>query len=75
VNTLEHVNELFADAVFQEMQKKRFGLKSCRAKVDAVLADDLRTIYMRNLERKGCGCSVEYQGCSHTAVEERINTL
>lgn len=75
MNTLEHINELFADAVFQEMQKKRFGLKTCRAKVDAALADDLRTIYMRNLERKSCGYSVEYQSCSQAAVEERINTL
>lgn len=75
MNTLEHINELFADAVFQEMQKKRFGLKTCRAKVDAALADDLRTIYMRNLERKDCGCSVEYTSCSQVAVEERINTL
>lgn len=75
MNTLEHINELFADAVFQEMQKKRFGLKTCRAKVDAALADDLRTIYLRNLERKDCGCSVEYASCSQVAVEERINTL
>jgi hypothetical protein len=75
VNTLEHISELFADSVFQEMQKKRFGLKTCRAKVDAELADDLRNIYMRNLERKDCGCTVEYQSCSQVEVEERINTL
>lgn len=75
MNTLTHINELFADAVFQEMQKKRFGLKTCRAKVDAELADDLRSIYIRNLERKDCGCTVEYESCSHTKVEERINTL
>ena len=75
MNTLEHISELFADSVFQEMQKKRFGLKTCRAKVDAELADDLRNIYMRNLERKDCGCTVEYQSCSQVEVEERINTL
>ena len=46
-----------------------------RAKVDAALADDLRSIYMRNLERKECGCTVEYQSCSQVQVEERINTL
>lgn len=75
MNTLNHINELFADSLFQEMRKKRFGLKVCRAKVDAELADDLRNIYMRGEERKTCGCITETVSCSHVAVKERINTL
>ena len=74
-DTLNHINELFADSLFQVMRQKRFGLKTCRAKVDHELADDLRNIYMRNLERKTCSLETEYLGCSGTRVEERINTL
>lgn len=74
-DTLDHINELFADSLFQIMRQKRFGLKTCRAKVDYELADDLRNIYMRNLERKSCNLEIEYAGCSGERVEERINTL
>ena len=74
-NTLTHINQLFADALFQEMQRKRFGLKTCRAKVDADLADDLRQLYIRGQERKDCGCNTDSASCSLTAVQERINTL
>lgn len=74
-DTLTHINQLFADALFQDMQRKRFGLKTCRAKVDADLADDLRNLYMRGEERKACGCNVDSAGCTHDAVIERINTL
>ena len=75
IDTLTHINQLFADALFQDMQRKRFGLKTCRAKVDADLADDLRNLYIRGEERKTCGCAVETVSCSHNAVIERINTL
>ena len=74
-DTLDYINELFADSLFQIMRQKRFGLKTCRAKVDHELADDLRNIYMRNLERKSCNLETEYAECSGERVEERINTL
>jgi len=72
---LTHINQLFADALFQDMQRKRYGLKVCRAKVDADLADDLRNLYVRGEERKACGCTVETTSCSHASVTERINSL
>lgn len=73
MSSLSHINELFADAVFQEVRKRRFGLKICKAVVDAELADDLRNLYQRSLEQQACeqnSCT-----CSITTIEERINTL
>ena len=73
-DTLTHINQLFADSVFQEIRKKRFGLKTCKAVVDAELADDLLNIYKRKCERAACG-EVTNLGCLMQDVEERINTL
>jgi hypothetical protein len=70
-----HINRLYADAVFQEIRKKRFGLKVCKAHVDIDLADDLRNIYARQLELVDCGCNPDLSSCSKVKVEERINTL
>ena len=73
--TLSHINKLFADSVFQEIRKKRFGLKVCKAHVDLDLADDLRNIYSRQLELIDCECNPDLGSCSRISVEERINTL
>lgn len=75
MDTLEHINELFADSVYQDMRRKRYGLKICRARVDAEFADDMRNIYMRACERKACGYETETVACGLTKVTERINTL
>lgn len=73
-NTLTHINQLFADSLFQEIRKKRYGLKICKAIVDPELADDLLNIYKRKCEMAKCGDATNV-GCLMQDVEERINTL
>jgi hypothetical protein len=71
----EHINELFSDSLYQEFNRDRFGLKSCKKKLDSYLAYDMKNIYERAKEREKCGEVVNDSCCTLKAIEEQINTL
>lgn len=71
---LERISELFADSVYQSYKKQRYGLKSCKAKVDPEFAQDLRDLLIRTNEMNTCGLSFG-AGCSKVTIEEKIKTL
>ena len=71
----EYINELFADSLFQEFNKDRFGLKSCKKKLESTYAYDMKMLYQRTKERQDCGEILNDSCCSLKAIEERINTL
>ena len=72
-DALIHINQVFAEAVFSNYKKKRYGLKNCSNNINADFADDIRNLYVRALEMVGCECSL--QGCTVEQLRERINTL
>lgn len=67
------INKLFAEAVFTNYRKKRYGIKNCRVIYDPEFLNDLRELQKRSAEMKRCerelGC------CSPTKIEEKIKTL
>jgi hypothetical protein len=71
----EYINELFADSLYQEFNRDRFGLKSCKKKLDSELAYDMKTLYERAKEREECGIVDTDCCCSLKKLEEQINTL
>jgi hypothetical protein len=71
---LERINELFADSVYQAYKKQRYGLKSCKAKVDPEYAQDLKELLVRTNEMNTCGLTFG-GGCSKISIEEKIKTL
>lgn len=71
---LEHISELFADSVFISYRKQRYGIKSCKAKINAEYAQDLLEVYKRATEMNTCGLT--FGGCcSKISIEEKIKTL
>jgi hypothetical protein len=71
---LEHISELFADSVFISYRKQRYGIKSCKAKVDPDFTHDLMELYKRSSEMNTCGLTFG-GGCSKLSIEEKIKTL
>jgi hypothetical protein len=71
---LERISELFADSVYISYKKQRYGLKTCKAKVDAEFAQDLRELYKRASEMNTCNLTFG-GGCSKLSIEEKIKTL
>ena len=71
---LERISELFADSIYISYKKQRYGLKSCKAKVDPEFAQDLRELYIRSTEMNGCNLTFG-GGCSKLSIEEKIKTL
>lgn len=72
-NTLTHINKIFAESVEADYKRKRYGIKTCRAKVDADFANDVRELLNRSLELEGCGLKLD--SCGIQSIKERINTL
>ncbi len=75
MDVTEYINELFADSLYQEFNRDRFGLKSCKKRLDSDLAYDMKIIYERAKERTECGIIISDSCCSLEAIEEQINTL
>lgn len=75
MDALTNINELFADSLYQEFNAERYGLKSCKKRLDPDYAYEMRSLYERAVERQVCG--IVEQGCCCTldALEEQINTL
>lgn len=71
----EHINELFADSLFQEFNRDRYGLKSCKKKLESEIAYDYKILYERAKEREECGIVDSNCCCSLKKLEEQINTL
>jgi hypothetical protein len=74
MDPIERISEVFADSVFVSYKKTRYGLKSCKATIDAEYASDLRDIYLRTLEMNTCGLTFG-GGCSKISIEEKIKTI
>jgi hypothetical protein len=74
MNVLSHISELFSQAVFIKFNSQRYGLKVCQATVDADLANDLRLLLKRSIEREQCSLE-ENPCCTREMIEEKIKTL
>lgn len=74
MDPLEHISEVFADAVFVSYKKTRYGLKSCKTTVNAEYASDMRELYLRTLELNTCGLTFG-GSCSKISIEEKIKTI
>lgn len=71
----EHINKLFADSLFQEFNRDRYGLKSCKKKLESEAAYDYKILHERAKEREKCGIVDSDCCCSLKKLEEQINTL
>jgi hypothetical protein len=69
-----HINELFADSLYQEFNQDRYGLKGCKKRLDPDYAFEMKALYERGLERKDCNLTFDCC-CSFEKLEEQINTL
>jgi hypothetical protein len=70
-----HINELFADSLFLEFNKSRFGLEICKKHLDADYAYEMKKLYERAVERHDCHLPDNNCCCTLTAIEEQIKTL
>lgn len=74
VSPVVRIHKLFAEAVFSNYRKRRYGIKNCRIIYDPEYLNDLRELRKRASEMKDCdrelGC-----GCSLTKIDEKIKTL
>lgn len=74
MSILSHISELFSQAVFVKFNSQRYGMKICQNTVDADLANDLRLLLKRSIEREECGLE-EDPCCTRETIEEKIKTL
>ena len=74
MNAQTYINELFADSLYQEFNKDRYGLNGCKKRLDPNYAHEMKAIYERALERKNCNLVFDCC-CSFEKIEEQINTL
>jgi len=74
MDALIRINEVFAETVYADYKRKRYGLKTCSALIDEELADDLRNLYIRGKEMETCLCTMP-GFCTLSKIEEKINTL
>jgi len=74
MDALIRINEVFAESVYASYKKKRYGLKTCSALIDEVLANNLRTLLIRGREMEECACVLPTI-CSLSKIEEKINTI
>lgn len=70
---LIRINQLFADSVFSNYRKKRYGLKKCKTTYDPEYLNDMRELLKRGTELKEC-CQV-MGTCDLVKLEETIKTL
>jgi ferritin-like protein len=70
---LIRINQLFADSVFTNYRKKRYGLKKCKTAYDPEYLNDMRELLKRSTELEQC--EKKLGGCSITKIEETIKTL
>jgi len=68
-----HIHKLFAESMHAEFKRRRYGIKSCNARVDADFAFDMKELLKRNEELEGCGLKLD--ACPIATIQERINTL
>ncbi len=68
-----HINKVFAESIYAEYKRKRYGIKSCNARVDADYAYDMKMLLKRNEELQSCNLKLD--ACSIESIQERINTL
>lgn len=69
------ISKLFAESAFAEFQKKRFGLKNCRSKVDMNVAYDLLNLHIVTSDLADCNPEEQLACCPLCVIEEKINTL
>ena len=74
MDALIRINEVFAETVFADYKRKRYGLKTCSALIDEELADDLRNLLIRTREMATCSCAMPGL-CTLNKIEEKINTI
>jgi|LakMenEpi03Aug12_release.lakeMendotaPanAssembly.Ray.scaffolds.fasta_scaffold4707938_1 hypothetical protein len=72
-NPTVRINKLFADAVFSNYRKKRYGLKKCKTTYEPEYLNDMRELLKRNTELKQCNKVLG--SCSILKIEETIKTL
>jgi hypothetical protein len=72
-NPTVRINKLFADAVFSNYRKKRYGLKKCKTTYNPEYLSDMRELLKRGTELKDC-CQV-MGSCDLIKLEETIKTL
>ena len=74
MDPLVRINEVFAQAVYANYKRKRYGLKTCSALINEELADDLRNLLIRSNERTACN-SAPVGFCTLSKIQEKINTI
>ena len=72
MSELEKIQCKFADSMFEIYTQKRFGLKSCRPRVQVEDIYDILNLYLNSLTVDGCGLCPD---CDLQTMNEKINTL
>ena len=72
LDPVTRINKLFAEAVFSNYKKKRYGIKSCTTSYDPDYLNDLRELQKRAAEATTCEKTI---GCGQVSIEEKIKTL
>ena len=69
------ISKLFGEAAFAEFQKRKFGLKNCKSKVDINVAYDLLNLHIVTFDLSDCSPEEQLACCPLCVIEEKINTL
>ena len=72
MNELEKIECMFASAMFDVYTQRRFGLKSCRPRIDESTLYDILKLYLNSLSIAECGLCPT---CDIQTLNEKINTL
>ena len=70
------IHSELAGSVYQSFKEKKYGIKSCKIKLDMYYLSDLLFLYNRSLELDDCiSIFSNCIKCSSLKLEEKINTL
>ena len=78
VTPLVKIETLLCEAGWQEVNKRRFGLKTCVDSLDMYYLNELREIYIRASNLEDCDTDQELDsclGCDLDTITETIQTI
>jgi len=71
----EHIDGLFADAVYKAFKAKRYGIKSCPKPLEIDHLADIREVYKRVTELDRNEMKLATSCCTLNKITEHIKTL
>lgn len=74
INHRSKIEKAFAASALQQMNQKKFGLRTCAQRYDLDYLADIRELYYRTCELDPLCINLD-GSCSHDKIKELIQTL